>query len=101
MKSLCSMAALLAALCVPLEASAWGAEGHRVIAELAEAQLTAEARVEINRLLALEPGARLASVSTWAAFCPAYATGQFLGWVRVGAGLRITVAGTGRDRVSL
>jgi len=39
-------------------------------------------------------------IVAWA-FCPAYATGQFLGGLRVGAGLRITVAGTGRDRVSL
>lgn len=47
-------------------ASAWGAEGHRLIAEVAEGQLTAAARAEIDRLLAVEPGATLASVSTWA-----------------------------------
>lgn len=47
-------------------ASAWGADGHRIIAMLAEAQLSPAARKEINRLLALEPEATLAGVSTWA-----------------------------------
>lgn len=47
-------------------ASAWGAQGHRLIAEVAERQLSVAARVEIDRLLALEPGATLESVSTWA-----------------------------------
>lgn len=45
---------------------AWGADGHRLVAELAEAQLTPEVRAEVNRLLAGVPGATLASVSTWA-----------------------------------
>ena len=66
MKNLRAIAALLTALCLPLKASAWGFEGHRLIAELAEAQLTPEAKAEVNRLLALEPGATLASISTWA-----------------------------------
>jgi len=66
MKNLPAIAALLTALCLPLKASAWGFEGHRLIAELAEAQLTPEAKAEVNRLLALEPGATLASISTWA-----------------------------------
>ena len=47
-------------------AHAWGVEGHQVIATLAEQQLTAAARQEVARLLALEPGETLASVSTWA-----------------------------------
>jgi len=66
MRNLRSIAALLTALCLPLESFAWGVEGHRLIADLAEAQLTAEARAEVSRLLALEPGATLASISTWA-----------------------------------
>jgi len=66
MRKLRSIAALLAALCLPLTASAWGTEGHRLIAVLAEGQLTSEARAQVNRLLAQEPGATLASVSTWA-----------------------------------
>ena len=45
---------------------AFGGVGHRLIAELAEAQLTPAARAEATRLLALEPGATLVSVSTWA-----------------------------------
>ncbi len=47
-------------------ASAWGAEGHRLIAEVAARQLTASARAEVGRLLPVDPGATLASVSTWA-----------------------------------
>ena len=45
---------------------AWGFEAHRMIASLAEQQLTPQAQKEIQRLLALEPGATLASISTWA-----------------------------------
>jgi hypothetical protein len=59
-------AALVTALCMPLQALSWGAEGHQVIAKLAESQLTPKARKEVNRLLALEPDATMASVSTWA-----------------------------------
>lgn len=47
-------------------ALAWGPQGHQVVANLAYAQLTPKARTEVDRLLALEPGATLASVSTWA-----------------------------------
>lgn len=47
-------------------ALAWGPEGHQVIASLAEPLLTPAARREVDRLLALEPGATLASVSNWA-----------------------------------
>ena len=47
-------------------AHAWGSEGHQVIALIAQAQLTPKARVEVDRLLAIEPGETLASISTWA-----------------------------------
>lgn len=47
-------------------ALAWGAEGHRLIAELAQQQLTPAAATEVDRLLGLEPGATMVSVSTWA-----------------------------------
>jgi hypothetical protein len=57
---------LLCGLSVPLSASAWGAEGHRLIAELAESQLSPAAAAEVGRLLRLEPGATMISVSTWA-----------------------------------
>ena len=46
-------------------AFAWGKEGHQVVAKLAETQLDAKARTEVDRLLALETGATLSSVSTW------------------------------------
>jgi len=45
---------------------AWGSEGHQVIALIAQSQLTPKARGEVDRLLKLEPGATLDSVSTWA-----------------------------------
>jgi hypothetical protein len=45
---------------------AWGADGHRLIASVAEQNLNSHARAEVARLLALEPGSTLASVSTWA-----------------------------------
>jgi hypothetical protein len=59
------LVAVVAALTVQT-ASAWGYEGHRLVAQLAEPQLTPAAHRELQRLLALEPGATLASISTWA-----------------------------------
>jgi hypothetical protein len=56
----------LLALCLPMHAWAWGAQGHQIIANLAQAQLNAKASAEVASLLALEPGATLESVSTWA-----------------------------------
>jgi len=47
-------------------AFAWGSDGHNIVAMLAEAQLSPAARKEVDRLLAQEPGATLASISTWA-----------------------------------
>jgi hypothetical protein len=47
-------------------AHAWGTQGHYVVADLAYAQLTAKAKAEVDRLLAIEPGATLASISAWA-----------------------------------
>ncbi|MCV2367732.1 S1/P1 nuclease [Roseateles oligotrophus] len=47
-------------------AQAWGADGHRLIASVAEQGLNPAARAELTRLLALEPGSTLASISTWA-----------------------------------
>ena len=47
-------------------AHAWGIQGHHVVANLAQAQLSPKAKREVDRLLALEPGQTLASVSTWA-----------------------------------
>lgn len=49
-----------------VNANAWGADGHRLIAELAESQLSPAAAAEVGRLLRMEPGATMVSVSTWA-----------------------------------
>lgn len=51
---------------MPTIALAWGIEGHQVIATLAERQLTPTAKRQVDRLLSLEPGETLASISTWA-----------------------------------
>ena len=58
-------AALLAAVW-PATAWAWGGEGHRIVAAVAQSQLSPAARVAVGRLLALESGATLEGVSTWA-----------------------------------
>ncbi len=59
-----ALLALLAACAT--NALAWGAEGHRLIAEWAQRQLTPAAVAEVDRLLALQSGATMATVSTWA-----------------------------------
>jgi hypothetical protein len=51
----------IAALSVP--ASAWGPQGHRLVARIAEKQLSSVARQNVAWLL---EGASLADVSTWA-----------------------------------
>ena len=65
--SLLTSAALLAALTlVSTDALAWGAQGHRLVARIAEPRLTPQTRAEVARLLATEPGATLASIAPWA-----------------------------------
>ena len=56
--------ALLTAI-TSVKAMAWGQDAHRVIALVAEGELTPSARAQVNRLLAQESGATLASISTW------------------------------------
>ena len=46
----------------PTTASAWGPEGHEVIALIALQQLTPAAKRGVDALLALEPEASLASI---------------------------------------
>lgn len=48
------------------QAFAWGKVAHQVVATLAASKLTPSARSEVDRLLALEVGATLQSISTWA-----------------------------------
>jgi len=45
---------------------AWGTEGHRIVAAIAENLLEASAKARVDALLATEPGATLSSISTWA-----------------------------------
>ena len=48
------------------DALAWSAEGHRIVARIAEAGLTPAARAEVDRLLADETDPTLAGVAAWA-----------------------------------
>ncbi len=59
-------AILIASALTSTHVVAWGAQGHQLIAALAESQLTQAASAEVHRLLAQEPGATMVSVSTWA-----------------------------------
>lgn len=58
------LACLLLFACVPA-ASAWGELGHRLVGALATAELTPQARREVERLLAAEAEPTLAGVSIW------------------------------------
>ena len=60
----CLGIALAASL--PSQSWAWGALGHQIVAALADQQLTPQTRQKIQRLLELEPGATMMSISTWA-----------------------------------
>lgn len=60
----CVMAGMVSLLSI--KAYAWGSDGHRLVAEVADTQLSVSARAQITRLLAIEPGGTLASISTWA-----------------------------------
>lgn len=60
------LAVVLSLVLGPSAAYAWGSQGHQVIAGLAMAQLTPKAKAEVNRLLALDPGETLMTISTWA-----------------------------------
>jgi hypothetical protein len=64
------MRALAAALGIIIaltgQALAWGDEGHRIVAEIAEQYLKAGTAHQVRELLALENATTLAAVSTWA-----------------------------------
>lgn len=57
---------LFAFAALPSLSLAWGAQVHQAIAAEAYGLLSPEARADVDALLALEPGATLASISTWA-----------------------------------
>ena len=57
---------LAIALLLPTPAMAWGNTGHRLVARLAETQLTNQARAQLRDLLAGESDASLAGIANWA-----------------------------------
>lgn len=59
-------AALAAAALAPPPAHAWGPLGHRLVARLAEPQLSPQTRAEVERLLATEGLHSLADIANWA-----------------------------------
>jgi hypothetical protein len=54
------------ALFVSFDAPAWGPRGHQLVASLANDALTPQARGEVERLLADDPGQDLAGIASWA-----------------------------------
>jgi hypothetical protein len=56
----------LAVTCGSGSALAWGQEGHRVVALIAERHLTPVAQTEVARLLAIEGASGMAAVASWA-----------------------------------
>lgn len=53
-------------LALPLSGWAWGRLGHEVMSSLTYHQLGPNAKAGVDRLLALEPGSTLSSISNWA-----------------------------------
>jgi hypothetical protein len=66
LRILTRVALILTGIVVVSASHAWGTEGHKVVALIAQSQLTPKSKAEVDQLLALEPGQTLASVSTWA-----------------------------------
>ena len=53
--------------CAPIKPLfAWGVEGHQVVAFIAQSKLTPKAAKEVKRILSIELGETLISISTWA-----------------------------------
>lgn len=77
---------MVVATCLPGTAWAWGADGHRLVAEYAHARLSPSVRARVEELLALEQGATLSSVATWAdeVRSPTTATWHYLNFARQG-----------------
>lgn len=66
-RACCALALALLATLLPCGAAqAWGPVGHQAVAMAARAQLTPEALARVQELMALEPGATLAELATWA-----------------------------------
>ena len=60
------VAAVVVLVASNVSALAWGYEGHRIIAEIAEQFLEPETAHRVRDLLAIENRTTLAEVSTWA-----------------------------------
>ena len=60
----CGLVVLFATLSLP--ALGWGAQGHRLVARLADQELSPAARREVDRLLAGEADPTLAGIANWA-----------------------------------
>jgi hypothetical protein len=58
--------ALILLSLVPARAFAWGSEGHRIIAEIAEQYLESETAQQIHALLDIENATTLAEIANWA-----------------------------------
>lgn len=59
-------AAMLATALLPHDALAWGRDGHRIIADIAEQFLDPQAVRQVRALLAVENATALADVASWA-----------------------------------
>lgn len=56
----------LALTVLSTDALAWGAQGHRLVARVAETRLTPATQAEVTRLLAAEPDPTLHAIAPWA-----------------------------------
>lgn len=63
---LLAMALVLLGVAVSGTAKAWGVEGHRIVADIAQSNLTPAATQAVAALLQAEPEPTLAGVSSWA-----------------------------------
>lgn len=66
MKSAVVLVMAIVAMLLCTSAFAWGPRGHRIVARLAEAQLTPQALAEAQKLLALRGARHLSDVAVWA-----------------------------------
>ena len=69
------LAACAAVSLTPRQALAWGSEGHEIIADIARAYLTPDAKAQVDALLAADTDTLtapdMASLATWAdAYAP-------------------------------
>ena len=66
MRSAMVVVAMWVGLLAAMPAQAWSAFGHRLVGLLAQDQVTPATRARLDALLALEPGADLGTIATWA-----------------------------------